>query len=243
MTWAITKCHLFLAGLPHFTIITDHHPLVPILNNHRLDEIENPRLQRLKTKTMGYNFTTKWLIGTLNHAPDALSRNPTSDPQPHEMLAENDVDNSMAISSAEIRAVTYPSREPLRLRDLRKTAGDDPQYQRLKHYIVLGFPKHRHQLPTDCRRYWNIHTQLSIENNLILLGCRLLIPTEMRRDVLSQLHDSHQGMIRTKERARLIVYWPGMDNDIDNIILSCKTCQDALPSNHREPLICKPRPS
>ena len=34
-----------------------------------------------------------------------------------------------------------------------------------------------------------------------------------------------------------------MDNDIDNIILSCKTCQDALPSNHREPLICKPRPS
>ena len=30
------------------TVITDHHPLVSILNHHRLDEIENPRLQRLK---------------------------------------------------------------------------------------------------------------------------------------------------------------------------------------------------
>ena len=99
------------------------------------------------------------------------------------------------------------------------------------------------QLPTDCRRYWNVRHNLSIDDNLILLGCRLLIPTEMRRDVLLQLHESHQGMIRTKERARLVVYWPGLDNDIDNIILSCKTCQDMLPSNHREPITCKPRPS
>ena len=42
VSWAITKCKLFLAGLPHFTVVTDQHPLIPILNNHRLDEIENP---------------------------------------------------------------------------------------------------------------------------------------------------------------------------------------------------------
>ena len=26
VTWTITKCHLFLAGLPYFTVITDHAP-------------------------------------------------------------------------------------------------------------------------------------------------------------------------------------------------------------------------
>ncbi len=26
VSWAIKKCHFFLAGLPHFAIITDHHP-------------------------------------------------------------------------------------------------------------------------------------------------------------------------------------------------------------------------
>ena len=44
VVWAITKCKIFLAGLSHFCIVTDHHPLVPILNNSRVDEIENPRL-------------------------------------------------------------------------------------------------------------------------------------------------------------------------------------------------------
>lgn len=51
--WAIKKCHLFIAGLDNFTVVTDHNPLIPIFNSHRLDEIENPRLQRL---IMGYNF-------------------------------------------------------------------------------------------------------------------------------------------------------------------------------------------
>ena len=109
-------------------------------------------------------------------------------------------------------------------------------------HIMHGFPEHCRQLLTDCRCYWNIRTQLSIEDDLILFGCRLLIPRDMRRDVLTQLHEAHQGMTHTKERARLVVYWPGLENDIENVILSCKTCQDVLPSNHREPIICKPRP-
>ena len=42
VSWAIAKCRLFLAGLQHFQIITDHNPLISILNTRRLDEIENP---------------------------------------------------------------------------------------------------------------------------------------------------------------------------------------------------------
>ena len=39
-----------------------------------------------------------------------------------------------------------------------------------------------------------------------------------------------------------VVYWPGLDNDIDKIILTCKQCQEHLPSNPREPNTIKPRP-
>ena len=59
--WAVMKCKLFLAGLQHLSIITDHNPVISIINNHRLDEIENPHLQRLKTKLMTYNFTVEWI--------------------------------------------------------------------------------------------------------------------------------------------------------------------------------------
>ena len=56
VTWAVIKCHKFLAGLPHSDIITDHKPLLSILNNRRFDEIENSRLQRLRTTLMAYHF-------------------------------------------------------------------------------------------------------------------------------------------------------------------------------------------
>jgi len=90
VTWAITKCQLFLAGLQHFHIITDHNPSLSILNIHRLDEIENPRLQRLKARIMGYNFTAQWAKDTKHHVPDALSRHLNDDPQREDTIAKYD---------------------------------------------------------------------------------------------------------------------------------------------------------
>ena len=58
--------------------------------------------------------------------------------------------------------------------------------------------------------------------------------------ILADLHESHQGLVHTKQRASLTVYWPGRDNDIDNVVFSCKKCQDLLPANAKEPLTSKP---
>ena len=48
------------------------------------------------------------------------------------------------------------------------------------------------------------------------------------------------SMVRTKQSARLAVYWPAIDNS--NIILACKKCQDTLPSNEKEPIISNQNP-
>ena len=240
--WAVSKCNLFLTGLQHFTIVTDHNPLIPILNNHRLDELENPQLQRLKTRLMGYNFTAHWVKGSKNDAPDALSRHPIQDPEMTDALAELDIHDDPDMSIAEIRAISDQHNESLRLQELRKHAEQDEQYQLLRSLILNGFPKHRKQLPESCRKYWNVHQHLTLDDDLIVYGCRLLIPSTMRKQVLANLHEAHQGTVRTKQRARLTVYWPGLDNDIDNLILTCQQCQDHLPSNTKEPIILKERP-
>ena len=75
---------------------------------------------------------------------------------------------------------------------------------------------------------------------LVVYGCRLVIPSSLQKQVLSDLHASHQGRLRTKQRAKLIVYLPG---EINNFILSCTMCQDGLPSNPPEPIIQKARPT
>ena len=168
VAWATLKCHLFLAGLQHFQVVTNHNPLVPILNHHRLDKIENPRLQRLKIKLMAYNFTTEWVKGTKNGAPDALSRNPVTDPSLEDTLAELDILSQPDLTITEIRTLTSTEPLPYRLENLRECAQEDTEYQQLQQYILHRFPQHRNRLPDACKRYWNTREGLTIDDGLIV---------------------------------------------------------------------------
>ena len=232
VTWAVIKCHKFLAGLQHFDIITDHNPLLSILNNRRLDEIENPRLQRLRTKLMAYHFTAHWQKGSLHSAPDALSRNPVNDPVPPDQLAEEPVR-----SPYQIAAIQQRSALSVNLQDVRNAALHDTIYNKVKSLVINGFPGSKAELPDDLKPFWNVRHDLAFDDELIVYGCRVFIPCALRNQVLFNLHESHQGVTRTKERARLAVYWPGIDRDIETIIMACKECQDELPSLAKEPMI------
>ena len=55
-------------------VCTEYKPLVPVLNTKRLEEIENPRLMRLREKTLGWRFQTIHIPGRKLGGPDALSR-------------------------------------------------------------------------------------------------------------------------------------------------------------------------
>ena len=219
VAWAIKKCHLFLAGLNHFTVITDHNPLIHILNSHRLDEIENPRLQRLRTRIMEYNFTTQWLKGTDNQAADALSRHPHMQPADGDDLAEQETDThhhqaatypAMSITQFRMSAVLPSEQENLHLQELRLHAEQDQSYQTLKSIITEGFLDQKTSLPDLLKQYWSIRDRLSIDDDLIVYGCRLLIPTSLRATLLSRLHDAHQGIARSQARARLTIYYTGL---------------------------------
>ena len=63
---------------------------------------------------------------------------------------------------------------------------------------------------------------------------RVVIPKEERKNVLSQLHASHQGLEKSKRRARESVFWPGINSDIANTVNACNSCQELRPSNKKE---------
>ena len=64
-----------MKGCPKFTVVTDHRPLLGTFRKP-LAEIENPRLQRIREKTAGYNFNLEWIEGKSHLIADALSRYP-----------------------------------------------------------------------------------------------------------------------------------------------------------------------
>ena len=229
-TWAVHKCRLFLQGLQHFNLVTDHKPLIPILNSHQLDEIENPRLQRLRQKLMMYNLTAYWNKGVDHKAPDALSRHPIDHPTPSDEIGES---SDINVSVSSILSTTLPCAQlNLRLEDVKQC--HDPESEMLYQFTQEGFPESKCDLPEILHPYWNVRHNLSLDDDLVVYGCRLVIPAPMRHTVLRYLHDGHQGKERAKQRARQVVYWPNIDRDIDNITRSCKECQKELPSLPKE---------
>ena len=78
--WAVEKCRLYLLGA-QFLILTDHKPLLGILNGRDLDSIQNTRLQRITTKLLGYSFKVQWIPGKKQVIADALSRAPVFQPE------------------------------------------------------------------------------------------------------------------------------------------------------------------
>jgi len=60
---------------------------------------------------------------------------------------------------------------------------------------------------------------------------------------LERLHVAHQGIARTQQRARSAVYWPGISNDIRQMVERCEQCQERLPSLPKETLMSEPPPT
>ena len=65
----------------------------------------------------------------------------------------------------------------------------------------------------------------------------LIVPEGMRKEMLALLHGSHQGMEKSKARAREVMYWPGMSRDIEDTITRCNKCSEWRRNNRKEPLI------
>ena len=103
---------------------------------------------------------------------------------------------------------------------------DDQKYQKITHYIWNSFPDPYHELSEQCRQYWKVCSQHGLDDGIIVCGCHLLISFSMRFQVLQELHASHQGTVHTKLHAKLIIYWPRINNNIEIFISSYNQCQD-----------------
>lgn len=243
--WALKKCHLFLLGQP-FELIVDHRPLVSIINSKFLDEIDNPRLQRMKQKMTPYRLTTVWRQGINHQIVDCFSRYPVDDPEDSDLEGESEIAHHLcAIRKAALsdNETGQNILEDTTIQNIRDANQLSSEFNRLVDLIKRGFPDRKEQLDEDLRVFWLFRDQLSVDNGLILLGSRILVPKSLRPHILEVLHSSHQGQDRTLRRARQTVFWPGMSNNVKQMVERCQPCSERLPSQQHEPLQQVPRPS
>ena len=131
VAYALHQCRYFILGCTDLIVATDHKPLVHVLNDRSLSDIQNRRLQNLKEKTLSYRFQIVHVPGKKHLGPDAASRFPVGHPTrlllPGEPI-ETDFGDAPPIS--ELRTMI--------LEGLETEFGDAPLTTELRAMILEG---------------------------------------------------------------------------------------------------------
>ena len=65
----------------------------------------------------------------------------------------------------------------------------------------------------------------------------------MRAMLVKKLHSSHLGVEGCLRRAREVMYWPGMNQEVKDVVSVCSTCNAYRPEQCKEPLLPHDIPS
>ncbi|KAJ8375234.1 hypothetical protein SKAU_G00058140 [Synaphobranchus kaupii] len=228
LTWACERFKDFLIGL-HFALETDHKPLVSLLGAQALETLP-PRIQRFRMRLMRYSYTVSHIPGRDLWTADALSRAPLrtdTSAADRELLESTNIYVDSIMENVPASA-SYIDR-------LREHLATDGVCSKVMRMCQDGWPE-----SSSCegvlRLYWAERAFLTVHDSLLLKGMRLVIPAALRSDVLSKLHEGHQGVAKCRERARQSVWWPGLSQQLNELVLNCRMCIQER-TNHTEPLI------
>ena len=73
-------------------------------------------------------------------------------------------------------------------------------------------------------------------------GDRVVVPQAMRADMLKQVHRSHLGVEKCKQRVNDVLFWPGMSAEIVEMCERCSTCAETRCKNMKEPMVLSQQP-
>ncbi|XP_065182106.1 uncharacterized protein K02A2.6-like [Sycon ciliatum] len=217
--WTCERLDQYLFGAPRFIVQTDHKPLVPLINTRDLDKVPI-RCQRMLLRFIRYKVHAIHVPGKDLVVADTLSRAPAS-ASVYNVLQD---DIGMVLSTT-AEDLTSPSV----LADLAKAPSEDPVLSSVMRYVIHGWPA---TVPDDIKPFHRERGQLSHMQGVLCHGFRLVVPSVLQPEILQKLHDGHQGVTKSKARARFSSWWPGISADIEAYVAKCTTC---IKQRHQSP--------
>lgn len=202
--WGLKKFFHYCYGRK-FTLVTDHKPLTSIFHPHQtLPAMSTMRLFHYAHFLSGFSYEIDYRSSANNSNADYLSRFPV------ETVNDNKKDQHSQFQLQQIYKIEVNP-------DIiaRETKDDNellPLLQALKTGRTLrelGYNDNEFTLQDDC----------------ILKGTRVIIPSTLRSQIINELHTGHTGILKMKLLARSYVYWKNMDRDIENKVKSCRACR------------------
>ncbi|XP_062611303.1 uncharacterized protein K02A2.6-like [Saccostrea cucullata] len=208
------KFHMYIYGL-EFEIWTDHKPLTYIFSPKSKPPA---RIERWMLRLQPYKYKIVYIPGPKN-AADALSRlnqnqacriHHIADEYAH-FIADNAVPKALTIE------------------EVRQKTSEDRELVGIMRRIETGHGRLDPKIRT-------VEAELSVVDGIVLRGSRIILPKCLRRQTIQLAHEGHQGIVRTKQRLREKVWWPGIDTEAERFVRTCQQCQLLSNNNRPEPV-------
>lgn len=90
--------------------------------------------------------------------------------------------------------------------------------------------------------YYKIRDEFSVQGPCIFRGSRLVVPVSLCHTLITLGHESHQGIVRTKQHLRDLYWWPCMDSQVQTCISVCDPCQSNDKTALTRPVPLQPVP-
>ena len=78
---------------------------------------------------------------------------------------------------------------------------------------------------------------LTYSNETIFKYIRILVPKTLSNGMKRLLHTGQLRIIKTINRGKEIIYWPGINNDIMSTVNACEICLEHRNKQKQEPII------
>ena len=230
--FACEKLHTYIHG-QKVMIHTDHKPLQSIFS--KPISLAPPRLQRMLLRLRMYELDVKYVGANSVKPLQSIFSKPISLAPPrllsrYFILADTlsrliKPNKDKIIPDLDVTIAQILNIRPTRLQTMQAETKVDRSLTNLIECINNGWPKNMYDVPLDIQPYWCFRDELALLDGLVMKGSRVVIPKSLIADTLSRLHDGHQGMTATLQRALRTVFWPKMQQDIEELILKCNDCQ------------------
>ena len=169
-------------------------------------------MQRILIQTFPYNFTVHYLPGLKNQLADCLSR-------------VGGLQDSIKLPKLSVYQITRQiNTRSDSLQQLHEASQADDTLAILKYTIQKRWPSTMKELPSEIQPYWTFREELTIDDELILKGTRIVVPIMRQVEILKLIHEGHLGLTKCKLRAKETVYWPGLNDQLEKLVLNCPLC-------------------
>lgn len=224
IVFACERFHHFLYGRD-FKVESDHKPLESLIKRD-IDDV-TPRLQRMFLYLLKYpGMTIQYTPGKEMLIADCLSRAPLPD----------DTDFSKQLSGM-IHSISQRVCLSSDNRNLYiETLNNDVRYKQIVDYVERKWPPYS-QLDDVGKLFHKYREDLHFENGLLFKDHRLVVPTLLQSKIAKWFHAPHFGIEKTLARARSQFFWPGMSNDIAELVKGCEICEKFTRNIQKESLL------